>query len=116
MRKIYLALLSSSFGWVLAFQVPAFAVDANQGGAKFSNLSTSHLEFAQVDPSSPNFNCSQEEREDALSKFGCSCSTCISAVQQLRGQAPLRQLLFRAGQNWQDSAHPHQVLGNTLGR
>ncbi|MEM9154055.1 MAG: hypothetical protein AAGB13_03315 [Cyanobacteria bacterium P01_F01_bin.33] len=67
-------------------------------------------------PSPSDLTCSPAEREDALSRFGCGCSTCVSAVKQLRGQAPLRQLLFGVGQNWQSSAHSHQVPGNTLGR
>lgn len=116
MRKFYLVLLSSSFGWALAFPIPSLSVDTSQGGEEFSNLSTSRIDFAQDYATSPHLNCSLEEREDALSKFGCSCSTCITAVKQLRGQASLRQLVFGVGQNFHDPTHPHQVLDNTLGK
>lgn len=114
MRILYWVLLSSSFGWAVAFQVPALAVDAAQGGVELSERSGSQVELARVNSASPDLLCSPEDREDALSKFGCSCTTCVSTVQQLRGQAPLRQLLFGGGQNWPDSAHPHQVPGTTL--
>ncbi len=116
MRKCYLVLLSGSFGWALAFPSPTLSVDASQRGEEFSNLSASRIDFAQDYPASPDLSCSLEEREDALSNFGCSCTTCISAVKQLRGQASLRQQVFGVGQNLHDPTHPHQVLGNTLGR
>ncbi|MEM9155087.1 MAG: hypothetical protein AAGB13_08620 [Cyanobacteria bacterium P01_F01_bin.33] len=91
-------------------------MDATQRRAELSERSGSYLELTYVDdPTSPDLQCSLEEREDALSRFGCSCSTCVGTVQQLRGQAPLRQLLFGVGQSWQDSVHPHRVP-STLGR
>ena len=108
MRRLYLALFSSSLGWALVLQIPAFATDISYGVAEFSALSTSGVVLAQEYPSSPELNCSLEEREAALSRFGCSCGTCVSAVKQLRGQAPLRQLLFGVRNNQQDySPHPH---------
>ncbi|MEO1131386.1 MAG: hypothetical protein AAFX40_01625 [Cyanobacteria bacterium J06639_1] len=111
MRILFWVLLSSSFGWAIAFQVPTLAVDAAQGSTELSERSGSRVGFAEVDAASSDVLCSVEDREDALSRFGCSCSTCVSTVQQLRGQAPLRQLLF-GGQNMQNSAHPHQVSGS----
>jgi hypothetical protein len=43
-------------------------------------------------------NFSLEESDAAIARFGCDCTTCISSVRQLRGQAPLRQLLQGEGQ------------------
>ena len=101
MRRLYLTLLSGSLGWALAFQIPVSAVDVSQKGAEFPALSASGLELSQGEPVTSDLSCSAEEREDALSRFGCSCTACVSAVRQLRGQTPLRQLLLEA-------RHPHQ--------
>ena len=108
MRRLFLALLSSSLGWVLVLQMPAFATDISLNKlGEFSALSASGVELAQQYPSSPELNCSLEEREAALSRFGCSCSTCISAVKQLRERSPLQPLLLDMVQNQQGFPHPH---------
>ena len=113
MRNVYLALLGSSLG-ALAFQTPTLALDANLDISEFSNISTSGAEFTQVSSFDAYLNCSQEEREDALSRFGCGCTSCVSAVKELRGQAPLRQLMF--GEEQQIATHPHDALGNKLAK
>ena len=107
MRRLCLALLSSSLGWALVFQIPAFATDISHGVADFSALSTSGVDLAQEYSSSPELHCSLEEREAALSRFGCSCGTCVSAVKQLRDRSPLQPPLLYVVQIQRGSLHPH---------
>ena len=106
MRRLSLALLSSSLGWVL-LHTPAFASDASRGVVEFSSLSASGAVLAQEDPSSPALSCSIEEQEAALSRFGCSCSTCISAVKQVRDGSPLQPQLLDMVRHHQGPLHTH---------
>ena len=107
MRRLALFLLSSSISWALIFQIPVFATDFVQYAAQISVPSTSEAVLSQDYLPSSELSCSLEEREAALSRFGCSCSTCISAAKQLQGQPLLQPLLVDLVRNQQGSLHPH---------
>lgn len=39
----------------------------------------------------PTLNFTDEESQAAIQKYGCDCSSCVVAVQQLQGKLPLLQ-------------------------